>query len=81
MTFRYYQCEFCKHLGEDWTCAAFPQEIPAAILHGEHDHRQPFPGDQGIRFEQAPDLEPVIIEQLRWVQKQFDALAAEKWKT
>jgi hypothetical protein len=30
---------------------AFPAGIPEKILFYEHDHRKPFPGDHGIRFE------------------------------
>ena len=48
------QCLECKHRLPDWTCAAFPlvpPGIPVAILLGEHDHREPYPGDHGIRFE------------------------------
>ena len=45
------QCLHCKHFGADWTCAAFPGAIPAAIVTGEHDHHQPYPGDNGIQFE------------------------------
>lgn len=52
------QCNLCKHYQRTTLgCAAFPGPagIPAAILGGEHDHRQPFPGDHGIRFEPKKD--------------------------
>jgi hypothetical protein len=32
-------------------CAAFPDGIPKDISYGENDHRKPFPGDHGIRYE------------------------------
>jgi hypothetical protein len=33
------------------TCAAFPGGIPTEIQPGGFDHRKPYPGDHGIRFE------------------------------
>jgi hypothetical protein len=50
------QCFDCKHFtagnrGRFPYCAAFPEGIPRAILHNEHDHRKEYPGDRGVRFE------------------------------
>jgi hypothetical protein len=33
------------------TCDAFPGGIPDAITINQSDHRRPFPGDNGIRWE------------------------------
>lgn len=49
------QCFDCVHLEEGkrpMRCAAFPDGIPEVILLNKHDHRKPYPGDHGIRFEQ-----------------------------
>lgn len=45
------QCTECKHWHGDDTCDAFPKGIPLDIASNEFDHKQPFDGDNGIRFE------------------------------
>ena len=46
-------CQECRHrIGAGClACAAFPMRIPREIWNGERDHKSPYPGDQGIRFE------------------------------
>lgn len=51
------QCQTCvEHLTGYGICRAFPDGIPPEIATGEHDHTKPFPGDQGIRYKQAPEF-------------------------
>lgn len=48
-------CFNCRHAtyGQP-RCTAFPDFIPWPILKGEHDHRTPYTGDNGIRYERSP---------------------------
>ena len=33
-------------------CKAFPEGIPYVIAYGDNKHSKPFPGDNGIQYEQ-----------------------------
>jgi hypothetical protein len=47
------QCYYCKHYNAKAnTCAAFPEEIPDVIVAGLHNHKEPYPGDNDIRWEE-----------------------------
>ncbi len=63
-------CYKCKHFkireyyneaaGEEgWYCKAFPKKIPEEIATGNHDHKEPFPGDKGVLFERNPYYQTV----------------------
>jgi hypothetical protein len=58
-------CQACSRLGpnEDGTglaCAAFPTMIPEDITEGQYDHRNPYPGDNGVLFDLDPAEEPML---------------------
>ena len=45
------QCDRCINYFGMFKCDAFPKGIPDIISDGEHDHKKPFKGDGGIKFE------------------------------
>ena len=49
------QCTKCAQFTTDHTCEAFPCGIPDEIFLGGFDHRRPYPGDDGIRFEKISE--------------------------
>lgn len=61
-------CRFCKHMHSDsLSCDAFPARIPDEIRYANletdtmpYDHRKPYPGDSGIRFEIRDELSKKI---------------------
>ncbi len=66
MTLRHSQCAWCKHLlpkinhPSDSTCLAFPEGIPPEVLWNKFDHKQSYPGDNGIQFEaKEEDTSPI----------------------
>jgi len=50
-------CDHCAHYRDGTGCRAFGDRIPDSILDGDHDHRRPYPGDNGILFEPADPQE------------------------
>ena len=64
MSIGYYEtlCRLCKHR-DGIRCAAYPNLIPLAIRLMHVDHRQAYPGDNGITFE-PKDNSPSTLERL-----------------
>ena len=72
-------CYSCLHLRTTLPdgklpCSAFPYGIPDEILDGQTDHRLPVEGDDGIVFEQDPDLPEPPFDSYPFAQAVVSAL-------
>ena len=45
-------------------CDAYPEGIPDEILDNKVDHREPFEGDRGLRFEPIRGLSDADIDRM-----------------
>jgi len=56
-------CMLCKHFDDPaaWSCKAF-DKIPKDIWEGEADHREPYEGDGGFRFESDENVAEKAME-------------------
>ncbi len=51
------KCVYCEHkIRGKIGCLAFPGGIPMPILVGDIMHDDPYPGDNGIQFQQRKDI-------------------------
>ncbi len=55
------QCNRCDRYRGDLTCEAFPDGIPTEIVTGQHDHRQPYAGDNGLRFVKLDETKKIVV--------------------
>tara|TARA_Y100001963_G_C6718014_1_gene417721 strand:+ start:515 stop:709 length:195 start_codon:yes stop_codon:yes gene_type:complete len=57
------QCLECINYTVNGKCEAFPNGIPEEIINGWHDHKKPYKGDNGIRYENVKK----VMEKLKKV--------------
>lgn len=54
----YWYVGFLK--GQGLVCFAYPEGIPAEIMDGTVDHRQPYLNDTGLRWRLDPDYAKIL---------------------
>lgn len=49
------QCLTCANFipRDEFICLAFPDGIPAEVFTNEHNHKEPYKNDNGIRYEES----------------------------
>lgn len=60
-------CSYCQRFQPDPlrpTCEAFPNGIPDEILQGEHDHRQPFEGEEILFLPRADAPADDVLDEM-----------------
>lgn len=68
-------CMWCVHFRDDigpvdeegghtgpLACMAFLNGIPDVIIDNDFDHRQPYPGDNDVRFEPKSDTDSEVLD-------------------
>lgn len=65
MVFQAPMCMWCVHKRDGMTCAAFPEGIPEEIITSRVIHTVPYPGDNGIQYEQASEPSEFVKERLK----------------
>lgn len=68
-------CLACRNLRSADTCSAYPDGIPGKILFEHFDHRLPYPGDRGTRFEIARGKEHLLdsFEEVEKILEQIES--------
>ena len=61
--FKISPCLDCKHWIANGVCTAFMEGVPDSILLGDNDHRQPYPGDNGIQYEPIREQDAAVVNQ------------------
>jgi hypothetical protein len=58
------QCFECKHRLPQTrlACKAFPNGVPREIFLSDHNHREPFVGDNGYRFEMTEETKALKLK-------------------
>jgi len=70
-------CLLCGHLFQQegaLRCAAFPDGVPLQIAHNRADHRQPFKGDGGLRFEPVASESVTVDEAKKYARMTLNKL-------